>query len=70
MSARHPSWAHAFPLFSIGIRFYYWPKYKHLDVHPDTGNAANIIDHGDKKLSEFYVEQKYETFQEEILNYK
>ena len=56
--------------FSIGLRFYYWRMYQNMDVlQLHAGGYQNNIDHGGYKPSELYVDKKYETFKEEILNY-
>merc|ERR1712228_456167 len=53
-------------LFSIGYRFYYWPKYKKMEKL--YANTYNINDHSGYKICELYVAAKYANFKEEILN--
>ena len=53
----------------MGFRFYYWPKYKELDELPVT-YYGQIRDHSGYKISELFVEKRYETFGAEIMNYK
>merc|ERR1712228_747887 len=56
--------------FSVGHRFYYWPKYKKMKKLPvKITTADNINDHGGYQVSELYVDQKYENYKEEIMNY-
>merc|ERR1712228_684307 len=53
-------------LFSVGYRFYYWPKYKKMEKL--YANTYNINDHSGYKICELYVAAKYANFKEEILN--
>merc|ERR1712228_630743 len=53
-------------LFSIGYRFYYWPKYKKMEKL--FANTYNINDQSGYKICELYVAAKYANFKEEILN--
>merc|ERR1712228_649656 len=56
--------------FSIGHRFYYWPKYKKMKTLPMIRLvASHINDHGGYEVSELYVDRKYENYKEEIMNY-
>eukprot|EP01084_Bolivina_argentea_P251275 421379_1 len=56
--------------FSIGILFYYWPKYKNASEFPENTNQYNLNDHGGYDFADLYVAPKYLTFKEEISNYK
>merc|ERR1712228_657122 len=54
--------------FSIGHRFYYWPKYKKMEKLPAEKAVSNSInDHGGYEVSELYVDRKYENYKEEIM---
>ena len=56
--------------FSIGLRFYYWDYYKELDELPaDEQTNGTISYHSGYKVSELYVDKKYGSFGEEIMNY-
>eukprot|EP00484_Ammonia_sp_Unknown_P022647 CAMPEP_0197027098 /NCGR_PEP_ID=MMETSP1384-20130603/7073_1 /TAXON_ID=29189 /ORGANISM="Ammonia sp." /LENGTH=797 /DNA_ID=CAMNT_0042455895 /DNA_START=21 /DNA_END=2414 /DNA_ORIENTATION=- len=56
--------------FATGCRFYYWPKFKHLEQLPhDKEMAYNVNDHGGYKVFDLYVEKKWNSFKEEICHY-
>eukprot|EP01083_Nonionella_stella_P254839 875311_1 len=53
--------------FNIGLRFYYWPFYKYYTPEVDGINDRSgytIIN------NDLYIEQKYNSFKDEIRNYK
>ena len=57
--------------FSIGLRFYYWDFYKNIDELPRKEHNYGIIkDHSGYKVRELYVTKRYQSFGEEIMNYK
>ena len=57
--------------FSIGLRFYYWQFYKHIDQLPHKDNRpGRITDHSGYKVRDLYVKKKYNSFGEEIKNYR
>eukprot|EP01084_Bolivina_argentea_P104805 187642_1 len=58
--------------FNIGIRFYYWQHFKHLKNVPENEQrfAFNINDHSGYSIDKLYIEKKYNSFKEEIANYK
>ena len=59
--------------FSIGFRFYYWPKYKDMEVlqtNLGVQGILNDLDHSGYKPKDLYIYKKYQSLKEEILNYK
>eukprot|EP01084_Bolivina_argentea_P010880 20301_1 len=57
--------------FRLGLRFYYWRYYKARKTLPAKEQYYwNSNDHGNYDICDLYVEKKYETFKEEIFNYK
>eukprot|EP01083_Nonionella_stella_P154321 497117_1 len=61
--------------FSIGLRYYYWPNMlTYRDPNMLTfGNHfiyAHINDHSGYNINDLYIEQKYNSFKDEIRNYK
>merc|ERR1712228_826739 len=53
-------------LFSIGYRFYYWPKYKKIEELKYIGfGPRHINDHSGYKICELCVDAKYANFKEE-----
>eukprot|EP01084_Bolivina_argentea_P306808 530231_1 len=57
--------------FSIGYRFYYWEYYKRKETLTDTEqHPSNMNHHSNYNICELYIEKKYDTFKEEISNYK
>ena len=52
---------------STGYRFYYWDYYKTVDSEYAERSG---LDHSVYKVCELCVENKYDTFKEEIFNYK
>ena len=55
--------------FSVGVRFYYWFKYKSMENVQDSSEIPNFIDHSGYDIKDLYVKRKYQTLKEEILNY-
>ena len=57
---------------SVGLRFYYWFKYKDMEVAPESGGMAarNIIHHSGYNIADMYINKKYSTLKEEICNYQ
>ena len=56
--------------FSIGLRFYYWKEYKELEeMPPDEQENGMIRNHSGFKIRELWIDQKYGSFGEEIMNY-
>ena len=56
--------------FSVGLRFYYWDYYKYREELPaDEQRDGTIGYHSGYKVSELFVDKKYESFAEEIMNY-
>eukprot|EP01084_Bolivina_argentea_P099828 179388_1 len=55
--------------FSMGIIFYYWEYYKHLETNsvPDIENEGNINDHSGYNIVDLYVQPKYTNLKTEIL---
>eukprot|EP01084_Bolivina_argentea_P052518 96474_1 len=54
--------------FKIGYRFYYWEYYKNRDeTYKNVQVQQNINNHSGYAEKELYVEAKYSTFKEEIL---
>eukprot|EP01084_Bolivina_argentea_P279155 477210_1 len=52
--------------FNIGYRFYYWPYYKTQQIHTDSNWNNNSND--GYYVYELYIEIKYESLKQEILN--
>eukprot|EP01084_Bolivina_argentea_P270582 460139_1 len=58
--------------FSIGIIFYYWNYYKHIsetEAQKILSNKNNMNDHSGIEIRKLYVDQKYSSFKQEILEY-
>jgi len=56
--------------FAIGYRFYYWDWFKHqtqLDAQKEA--SANHVEHGGYTVCDMYVERKYGSFKQELLEY-
>eukprot|EP01083_Nonionella_stella_P268420 907395_1 len=56
--------------FNIGLRFYYWPFYKTFKTNINDDNYWNKNQHGEYDICELYVEPKYESLKDEILQNK
>eukprot|EP01084_Bolivina_argentea_P292202 502287_1 len=56
--------------FSIGQIFYYWSKYQHMEEWDQNKIKCNINNHGGHTIAELFVPKKWETFKEEVANYK
>eukprot|EP01084_Bolivina_argentea_P232021 391145_1 len=54
---------------SIGLRFYYWRYYLTIKQIPRE-KSDNVNDHGGHDICSLFVEKKYASFKEEILNYE
>eukprot|EP01084_Bolivina_argentea_P071332 129717_1 len=54
--------------FQVGFRFYYWAYYEKNESNEDI-LFWNKNDHGGYTKKELYVEKKYQTLKEEILNH-
>eukprot|EP01084_Bolivina_argentea_P239627 402717_1 len=55
--------------FQVGFRFYYWPYYEKNESNDEDILFWNKNDHGGYTKKELYVEKKYQTLKEEILNH-
>ena len=60
--------------FNIGLRFYYWQKYKELEEIPEEeielGQKGNYDAHSGFKVCSLFIVGKYGSFKEEVINYK
>eukprot|EP01084_Bolivina_argentea_P114896 204449_1 len=54
--------------FHIGYRFYYWDYYKNNKSILDKQTIGNKYDHSGYKPHELYIEAKYQSIKQEILN--
>ena len=55
-------------IFSIGLRFYYWDYYKHIDEVPH--HRVRIENDPKYKVYQLYVNKRYSSFGAELLEYK
>eukprot|EP01084_Bolivina_argentea_P024271 45244_1 len=56
--------------FSIGYIFYYWKHYQMAETKTDSEYYANKNAHGGYSPQQLYIEQKYTSLKDEILNNK
>ena len=60
--------------FNIGLRFYYWQKYKELEEIPEeeiSFHQRRTYDaHSGFKVCSLFIVGKYGSFKEEVINYK
>ena len=60
--------------FNIGLRFYYWQKYKELEEIPEEEisfrQRGNYDAHSGFKVCWLFIVGKYGSFKEEVINYK
>ena len=57
--------------FNIGLRFYYWQKYKELEEIPEEDLLDDNYDaHSGFKVCSLFIVGKYGSFKEEVINYK